>query len=365
LDASAVAVSPDGNSVYVATREGTIAHFAVTKPGGQLTFAGCLDDNGGGGCTATPYPPILDASAVAVSPDGNAVYVASYTGTIARFAVTRPGGQLTYADCLANTAQGGCLDLPAAPISGASGVAISTDGNSVYVASSASDSVAHFLVSKPGGQLTFGGCLANDDAQACGDLPGTPLDGANDLAISPDDTSLYVVSSISESIAHFFRALGEEPPPGPVTTPGAPPPAASPPAPPGGRRVFCQGKRATIVGTARNDTLRGTAKADVIAALAGDDVVLARGGADLVCGGAGDDTLGGGGGPDRLFGQGGDDTVRGGGGPDLLFGGPGGDTLAGGPQTDVCDGGAAPDQARACETTRQLRSARPATGRRR
>jgi hypothetical protein len=81
----------------------------------------------------------------------------------------------------------------------------------------------------------------------------------------------------------------------------------------------CDGRRATIVGTARADHLVGTASADVIAGLAGNDVIDGRGGADVICGGAGDD---------QLFGGGGDE---------LLLGGPGADQIEGGPGVDTAD----------------------------
>jgi uncharacterized delta-60 repeat protein len=68
----------------------------------------------------------------------------------------------------------------------------------------------------------------------------------------------------------------------------------------GTSRVKCLGKRATIVGTARQDEITGTPRRDVIAALAGKDKVRALGGADLVCGGRGRDTLLGGPGRDRV-----------------------------------------------------------------
>jgi RTX calcium-binding nonapeptide repeat (4 copies) len=112
-----------------------------------------------------------------------------------------------------------------------------------------------------------------------------------------------------------------------------------------GDRVICQGKRATIVGTARADKLKGTRKADVIAAGGGNDKVSARGGADRVCGGKGRDRLNGGPGADRLAGQQGTDRLTGGGGRDRLNGGP---------KRDRCAGGSGRDRARGCERRRSI-----------
>jgi Ca2+-binding RTX toxin-like protein len=58
-----------------------------------------------------------------------------------------------------------------------------------------------------------------------------------------------------------------------------------------GAPVMCQGKVATIVGTAGDDTLTGTTAPDVIAGLGGDDTIESGGGLDLICGGQGADMI--------------------------------------------------------------------------
>jgi len=89
-----------------------------------------------------------------------------------------------------------------------------------------------------------------------------------------------------------------------------------------GAQPTCQGKAATLVGTAGKDRLKGTTKADVIVALGGNDVVKGLGGDDLVCAGDGNDTVIGGAGKDRLYGERGKDRLVGGSGKDRLVGGP-------------------------------------------
>jgi len=114
-------------------------------------------------------------------------------------------GQLAFDGCLANGSVQGCFDLPFAPLDGLNAVAVSPDGKSVYVASKYSASVAHFFRDSPGGQLSYDGCLADDASQNCVDLPKAPLWGASGVAVSPDGRSVYVASSIAGSIARFFR----------------------------------------------------------------------------------------------------------------------------------------------------------------
>lgn len=72
----------------------------------------------------------------------------------------------------------------------------------------------------------------------------------------------------------------------------------------------CDGRWATIVGSAAGETIRGSVGHDVIAAGGGSDVVLGLEGDDVVCAGPGDDDVTGGPGVDRLFGQSGSDTLR-------------------------------------------------------
>lgn len=74
---------------------------------------------------------------------------------------------------------------------------------------------------------------------------------------------------------------------------------------------FCQGERATIVGTANEDWILGTQGRDVIWAGKGPDTVAALDGRDLVCGGPGADVIEGSAGRDRLYGDRGRDMCTG------------------------------------------------------
>jgi Ca2+-binding RTX toxin-like protein len=75
---------------------------------------------------------------------------------------------------------------------------------------------------------------------------------------------------------------------------------------------FCNGRRATIVGTPGDDPVDGTSGNDVIAGLGGADTIDGKGGNDFICGGGDDDTFLQGPAPDGadvLTGEAGDDTV--------------------------------------------------------
>ena len=76
-------------------------------------------------------------------------------------------------------------------------------------------------------------------------------------------------------------------------------------------RARCGGKKATIVGTQRDDIITGTSSRDKIAGRNGDDTLRGRGGNDLLCGSRGGDVLRGGAGFDTCRGGRGRDKLRG------------------------------------------------------
>lgn len=106
----------------------------------------------------------------------------------------------------------------------------------------------------------------------------------------------------------------------------------------------CQGRPATIVGTAGDDIIRGTDGDDVIVGLGGNDQISGLDGNDVICGNSGRDIIEGNAGRDLLHGNSGRDTVIGGKGEDQLLGGKGKDALIGGLGTDQLAGGGGNDR---------------------
>lgn len=104
---------------------------------------------------------------------------------------------------------------------------------------------------------------------------------------------------------------------------------------------FCQGFRATIVGTDWHDYLIGTPGPDVIQALNGSDVIKGLRGDDIICASIGNDVV---------YAGDGADTVYGGTHNDRLFGEKGNDRLLAGDHNDSCNGGPGTDTASQCET---------------
>ena len=98
------------------------------------------------------------------------------------------------------------------PLAGASAVAVSPNGASVYTANGFGPTLAHFFANPSQGQLTWDGCVSNDGSGGtCGDIPGTgaPFGVPDDVAVSPNGASVYV-SALTGTLSHFSptRARG-------------------------------------------------------------------------------------------------------------------------------------------------------------
>ena len=144
--------------------------------------------------------------------------------TIGLISVSAPAhaavGDLTEADCLANTNAEGCTALTNPSLDDAQGVAVSADGKNVYVASGGfggSNSVSTFNRDTGTGALTEAGCLANTNADGCTALTNPSLDGAFGVAVSADGKNVYVASQVADSVSTFNRETPIPPDPTPTT----------------------------------------------------------------------------------------------------------------------------------------------------
>jgi 6-phosphogluconolactonase (cycloisomerase 2 family) len=160
--ANSVAVSGDGKSLYATSFfDAAIVRFSRNTTTGALTFAECFDDEDMNpeGTTCPGTPGLDNASSVAVSPDGRSLYTASLADAIVHFNRNTTTGALGFAECFddedTNLEGARCLGAPAldAPVS----VAVSVDGRSLYAAALDDDAVTRFnresLAGPPGDSL--------------------------------------------------------------------------------------------------------------------------------------------------------------------------------------------------------------------
>jgi DNA-binding beta-propeller fold protein YncE len=136
-------VSPDGGSVYVAGNSDRSVSTFSRAANGALTFRDCLADAGNEGCRPTFDPTLRGSAALAISPDGASVYDASANGVVSTLA-RGPDGLLNFQSCLADSASSACPAPFRAALSVALDAAVSPDGASVYVAAQVDSAVSSF-----------------------------------------------------------------------------------------------------------------------------------------------------------------------------------------------------------------------------
>jgi 6-phosphogluconolactonase (cycloisomerase 2 family) len=196
-----MALTPDATQLYAATGDG-VAWFDVSKTTAQgvLTFAGCLAGDGADGCT--PAAAIGHEQAIAISPDGSTVYVGSVSGTIVGFH-RAADGSLSQVTCVTD---GPIAPSPCTPVAGLSSVdaiAISPDGRSLYAASALGGGSLDTFARAADGTLGQTGCLSGQTLAGC--TQDADVSTADSVAVSPDGENVYVGDTQSDAMT-FDRA---------------------------------------------------------------------------------------------------------------------------------------------------------------
>jgi len=209
---NSVALSPNGRYLYATSRAaGSVTAFRRDRRTGALSQLGP-----GMGCVSgLPVPgcatgrALVGPDVVVVSPDGENLYVGSFFGNaVASFKRERNGALVQLpetAGCVAEAIPG-CA--PAIALGAPEGLAISPDGSSVYAASALSNAVAELDRDPASGALAqpagAAGCVANAPLGEC--AVGVQLAGANAVAASSAGRDLYVTSLFSDSVTSFSRS---------------------------------------------------------------------------------------------------------------------------------------------------------------
>lgn len=184
--ATALAVSPDGKSVYVASiGDDSVSIFGRSPTNGSLSPGGFYVDGVGG------VNGLASASSIAISPDGKHVYVGGYGDDgIAAFTRDPNLGSLDFLSFTGNN-----------NLDGISGVAVSPDGAFVYATASLFDSLARYTRNPTTGALSGAFFWYHEPGVADG------LAAPASLSFSPDGRLLFVASELQSTVAIYRRDL--------------------------------------------------------------------------------------------------------------------------------------------------------------
>lgn len=177
-----VVVSPNGDFVYaVSATDDAVVAFTRTANGQLLFLDAVLDGQAGA--------RLDGAFALAISPDGKNVYVASDTeDALSMFAVVPETGELGPGGSFADGVDG---------VNGlaiAQSVVVSPDGKHVYVGGRGDDAIAVFTRDPFLGSLQFQTAVTN-----------AGLGGVTDVALSPDGAFLYATGFDADALVRFSR----------------------------------------------------------------------------------------------------------------------------------------------------------------
>lgn len=205
--AHGLALSPDGTSLYVtahaaaSTNSGKLVVYKRNAGDGKLghiqTRSECdslICFIGGNGLDG-----LGGAFQVAVSPDGQFVYTASvYDGAVMVFKRNALDGSVARV----RTYKDGVSGLNG--LGRASGVAISPDGRFLFATAATDKAVSVFERDLASGLLTFRQLVQRNPLVGGPALP--PLDGARDIAATPDGTTVYATASADNAVVALHTA---------------------------------------------------------------------------------------------------------------------------------------------------------------
>jgi DNA-binding beta-propeller fold protein YncE len=217
----ALAISPDGKSVYATGFDATSAVAVLDRDPvtGELTQKAGLDGcwaGGGGGGVCHAAGPMVKPDGVAVSHDGANVYVADFDQNSVMVFDRAADGTLTQkagtAGCISPSGHGGACQV-ANGLSRESRLVVSPDDKNVYVASSGgggAGAVAVFDRNLANGELTqkagTDGCISADWGPSCEAAAASSMGHPEGMAISPDGETLYVTARGTNSVVVLDRA---------------------------------------------------------------------------------------------------------------------------------------------------------------
>ena len=184
--AESAVISPDGNYLYVTAKEGdAVSIFARNPENGSLTYVDYLEDGGG-------LDGLNGATEIIISTNGTDAYIAGFwDNTVTHFKRDINTGLLTFSD----KEKDGLLGVDG--ITGTSSLVFSENESYVYVAGFFDNAIGIFARDSNDGTLEF------VDAIFDGENGVNGLEGITKIILNSDQTKLYALGSMEESIAIF------------------------------------------------------------------------------------------------------------------------------------------------------------------
>jgi DNA-binding beta-propeller fold protein YncE len=206
-----IVLSSDGRFAYTA---GSNRVLAFARDGATGALAPLLS----GGCVAVKTEPgcvaghgLNGAVALALSPDGRALYVASFGSSAVTALSVNPGtGAISQASGRRGCWSGRTKSKECTVVRGigdASNATVSSDARNVYVTSTSPSGIAVFKRKANGGLAQLAGKRGCFGPKGCAKAVG--LDGARSVAVSPGDgRNVYVTTDFSDAVLSFARGKG-------------------------------------------------------------------------------------------------------------------------------------------------------------
>jgi 6-phosphogluconolactonase (cycloisomerase 2 family) len=210
---SQIVMAPNGTHLYaVSSIANSITGFTRDVNTGALTqlkgAAGCVRPGGLGGCASGVG--LLGATALAIAPDGRSLYVAGRDAdAVASFALDPVGGALLQLGgrqaCVRGGDAGECLSGRA--LAGVAALAISPDGTTLYAAGKDADAVAVLQRDATTGALSQqpgpNGCIRLGGGLGC--TTGRALAQPSALAVAAGGRDIYVASASGNAVSLLQR----------------------------------------------------------------------------------------------------------------------------------------------------------------
>lgn len=184
--------SPDGAYLYVVgANDDAVAVFARDVPTGDLSFVDVVRD---GDVDSGRTVVGLDGAAdLALSGDGDHLYVAGENAdSLVVFSREAGSGALQYVQTVAAGIDG---------MKGAAAVLVSADGRFVYLAGKEEGTVVVFVRDPESGELAF----LERERDGFGGVPAGVLLGARELLLTASERHLVVAAQFSDALAIFTR----------------------------------------------------------------------------------------------------------------------------------------------------------------